>query len=84
MAKRASSSRAHPAHLLLDGARREQPPDVDAPLLAVAENPRHRLLVGGGIPVGVVDDQPVGGDQVEAGATRARREQEGKLVRARR
>eukprot|EP00964_Phaeocystis_antarctica_P107733 scaffold72403_cov111-Phaeocystis_antarctica.AAC.3 len=56
--------------LLLDGARAEEAVDVARLLLTRAPHARESLLVVGGVPVGVEEDEPVGADQVEAAAAR--------------
>ena len=57
--------------------------DLDSLGLPDAVRARHRLHVVLRVPVGVEDDARVGGDQVDAEAARARREQEGERLAAR-
>mmetsp|Transcript_17166 Transcript_17166/g.56857 ORF Transcript_17166/g.56857 Transcript_17166/m.56857 type:complete len:449 (+) Transcript_17166:404-1750(+) len=71
-------------HLLLERARGEQPPDGHVARLAVAEDASGRLLVRRGVPVRVEEDEPVGRGEVEAGAARLGREEEGRLAGVRR
>eukprot|EP00964_Phaeocystis_antarctica_P129658 scaffold93524_cov62-Phaeocystis_antarctica.AAC.1 len=61
--------------LLLDRAGAQHAVDVHALLLAIPPHARRRLLVVGGVPVRIEEDEPVGADQVEAAAARLGPEQ---------
>jgi len=67
-------------HLALVRVRRDQPVDGHVLLLADAVAARLRLQVILRIPVAVVDDDGVGGRQVDAEAARPRAQQEHELV----
>ena len=56
--------------LLLDRSSAQHAVDVHALLLSIPPHARRRLLVVGGVPVRVEEDEPVGADQVEAAAAR--------------
>mmetsp|Transcript_22767 Transcript_22767/g.54475 ORF Transcript_22767/g.54475 Transcript_22767/m.54475 type:complete len:263 (-) Transcript_22767:424-1212(-) len=66
--------------LLLDRAGAQHAVDVHALLLAIPPHARRRLLVVGGVPVRIEEDEPVGADQVEAAAARLGREEEDEEV----
>mmetsp|Transcript_23604 Transcript_23604/g.80624 ORF Transcript_23604/g.80624 Transcript_23604/m.80624 type:complete len:202 (+) Transcript_23604:167-772(+) len=73
-------------HLFFDAALRRQPINVHGPLLAVAPDARHGLLVLGGVPRRLEEDEPGRAGERQADAARADREQchKGRVRRRRR
>ena len=67
-------------HLLLDGARGEEAVQVALLLLTVSPAPRGGLLVVGGVPVGVEQDQAVATDEVDPAPASLGREKEDEAV----
>ena len=62
----------HLEHLLVDGRRARELDDADGARLAHPVAAVHRLLVGGGVEVGVVGDHRVRRRQVDPQPARAR------------
>ena len=68
---------------LFNGARRDEAVHETVLFLAVAPDPRERLLVGCRVPVRVKEDEPVGSDEVEAAAAGLTAKKKDKLLAVR-